>query len=783
MSNRLSPPVDDRSVDVDEAMRLVGHLVRGDQDAIVTIQTFDDSATRPKRPSLTQIRQCSLNKFPEIMKNEISLLARQGAGVFLMINGGDGKGRKNANVVAVRAVFVDFDENGDEGLKKIENSPGVPKPHFIVQSSSGKYHVYWLVAEMALADFKKVQTALGKRFGGDPSIKDLARVMRLPGSLHQKGKPVRVEIVSENLCPPYQSAVFTNLLKKTRDNSILETANSRVTAQEVEWVNSLRRKTKPEDAAQMLGYLEDAADYDRWLNVGMALHNEFGDEGLAMWLKWSSQADNFDEEECLAKWKTFGCYRGNPVTIGTIIHLAKEGGWSPRESNEPLTDAGNAQRLVRLFGGNFRYCREFTRWFIWNGKYWEPDSDGAIVRYTIDSARRMLVEANGIESLEQRERFAKWAFASESKVRIDAAIKIAQSVEGVTIHPDQMDKDPFLFNVANCTINLKTGEQQSHSRANLITKRSKVRFLEKRLQCPAWMKFLYEIMAGNRELIDYLQRVIGYCLTGDTREQCLFFLHGYGANGKSTFINVLTLILGDYAIQTSSETFMIKQSTGGATPELAALDGGRIVTANETEDGKQLAESTIKQLCGGDPITVRMLYGSPFSFYPAFKIWIAGNHKPQIRGGDLGIWRRIHLIPFIVTFPPEKQDKQLYNRLKAELPAILQWAVEGCLKWQEQGLAPPAEVISAVEDYRENMDSIGQWLDECCEYGPGLVASSGALYASYKQWAMSAGQRPLSKKRLGDALRMRGLMATKVDSQRGWQGVAVNMFKGAAANG
>ena len=527
------------------------------------------------------------------------------------------------------------------------------------------------------------------------------------------------------------------------------------------------------------GVVHTATDAVKTFKVGMALHAQWTDEGLPLWLEWSSQAANFDEKVCRSKWPSFSKHSGIKVTLGTIFYLAKEGGWSPAEAgDEHLTDTGNAQRLVRLYRDQIRYCPEFKTWMIWNCQLWVPDTDGVMIQYGIKSARKYLEEAAAIDDEEIRRLHRRWALNSESKLRLEATIGIAKSLQGVTIHPDQLDQDPLLLNVENGTLDLKTGELRPHCRTDYITRLVKITYPEHKKESRLWIQFLEEIMEGDVELLGYLQRVVGYCLTADIREQCLFFLHGYGANGKSTFINVLSHLLGDYATQTSCETFMTKQNTGGATPELAVLAGKRVVTANETEEGKLLAEATIKQLCGGDQITARPLYGVPFSFLPTFKIVIAGNYKPQIRGGDHGIWRRIHLIPFTVTIPPEQQDKMLYERLKAELPDILQWAVEGCLKWQQQGLTPPKSVVNAVEEYRSNMDTIGMWLDECCRFGPGLVTASGTLYSSYKTWVLIAGHGPMSQKRLGETLRMRGLENTKVNGIRSWQGITIDLFKG-----
>lgn len=773
------PDLSQLSIDIDLSIRFCEALVQGDQNAIITIQTFSDRKNgMDGGTTLTRIFHCTLKNIRHVLTTLVYPLVRQGAGVFVMVNEGDGKGRKAQNVRKIRVVFVDLDEDGYRALVKIRDCTDVPKPHLIVETSPGKYHVYWLVNDMNLGDFKAVQADLSKRFGGDPAVHDLCRVLRLPGSWHQKNEPHRVKIIYENPDPPYAAAVFTALLKLYLDVVPSGASEINLAHEFDQWLASQRHAAvSTEQVSEMLDHIDKAEDYNQWLKVGMALH-QWGAEGLPLWLKWSSQATNYDEEVCRARWPSFSGYSGVKVTMGTLFHFAKIGGWHPpMAGDDHLTDAGNAQRLVKRFGANIRFCPEYKSWLVWTGQRWALDSDGAVMQFAIKSARMSLEEANTIEDDDRRTRYIRWALRSESKINLEAAQKIAQSQPGMTIHPNQLDQDPFQFNVENGTIDLSSGMLKSHSRNDFITKMVNVVYTAAKQECSTWLQFLDDIMAGDKDLIDYLRRAIGYCLTGDTREQNFFYLHGQGSNGKSTLVNVITQLSGEYATATSTETFMVKQNTGGATPELAILAGKRVVTAVEMEEGKQLAEATVKQLSGGDQITARPLYGKPFSFSPTFKIMIAGNYKPQIRGSDHGIWRRIHLIPFNVTIPPEMQDKELDIRLRDELPAIMQWAVEGCLLWQVNGLKPPKTVVQAVNEYRESMDTIGLWLDESCRFGPGLVTPSGLLYSSYKGWALTSGHSPMSQKRLGETLRMRGLQNAKVNGVRSWQGITVNLFK------
>ena len=265
-------------------------------------------------------------------------------------------------------------------------------------------------------------------------------------------------------------------------------------------------------------------------------------------------------------------------------------------------------------------------------------------------------------------------------------------------------------------------------------------------------------MSGNERLIAYLQKATGYTLTGDTSEQVLHFLYGLGANGKSTFLETVMAVMGDYAKQTSTETIMVKKMTGGIPNDLAGLKGARLVSAQEVESGRRLAESLVKQLTGGDTISARFLHGEFFDFKPTFKLWISGNSKPLVRGGDHAIWRRIRLIPFTVQIPPGEQDRRLSEKLRGELPGILNWSLAGCLAWQKEGLAPPEEVTAATESYRDEMDIVGQFIGERCLMGPEYHVTAKELYAAFQNWSGLQGEKyPMSQQIFGMRMTERGL--------------------------
>jgi putative DNA primase/helicase len=292
-------------------------------------------------------------------------------------------------------------------------------------------------------------------------------------------------------------------------------------------------------------------------------------------------------------------------------------------------------------------------------------------------------------------------------------------------------------------------------------------------QCPQWHKFLSRIMAGDGDLVAYLQRVVGYALTGSTREHALFFGYGTGGNGKGVFLNTLTAILGDYAAVAPMETFLFSHQERHPT-DLAGLRGARLVCSQEVEEGRRWAAVKIKALTGGDPISARFMRQDFFTFQPQFKLLLAGNHKPGLAGVDEAWRRRMHLIPFTVTIPPDERDPQLFEKLKPEWPGILQWAIEGCLLWQQHRLCPPAPVQQATEAYFEAEDALERWIEDRCAVDRIYFGAVATLFADWKSWSEAAGEYTGSRKRFSQALESRGFTPERgTGGERGFRGIAL----------
>lgn len=440
-----------------------------------------------------------------------------------------------------------------------------------------------------------------------------------------------------------------------------------------------------------------------------------------------------------------------------------------------LTDVGNAKRLALKHGQDFRYCPTWNNFLTWDGKRFVIDNSAHINRMAKKTVLTLYLEAAKIDAEEDRKRYINHALRSESQNRIKAMIDCVKSEEGVVAMPDTFDQNDWQLNCANGTIDLRTGELMAHDRANLQTKLVPINY-DPDATCPLWEAFLSQIMDEQQDLIDFLQKAVGYSLTGSTKEQCLFILHGTGSNGKSVFQNMILALLGEYGQQTPTETLMVKKQSG-INNDVARLRGARFVSASEGEQGQRLAESLIKQLTGGDKITARFLHGEFFEFEPKFKIFLATNHKPVIRGTDNGIWRRMRLIPFKVVIPNDKQDKDLPEKLKSEMAGILRWSVAGCLKWQEEGLEPPTSIVAASAEYRSEMDSLQAFIDDRLVLSPDEKVSTARLYGQYQEWCEANGERSITQRILGMRLKEKGFENRRsgANGSSVWHGLSLKM--------
>lgn len=424
-------------------------------------------------------------------------------------------------------------------------------------------------------------------------------------------------------------------------------------------------------------------------------------------------------------------------------------------AGKELTEFSNAERLVARFGNLFRYNTSEKAFFIWDGIRWTPDQ-----RMTIEYLAKLTVmdmyrEASEIQEKGARLALVNHALKSETARKMLSMITLAKSEPGVAITTNDLDRDDWLLNCQNCTIDLDASKwkdsrpvTREHDQRDHITKCIPVDY-DPTAQCPRWKQFLREITDGDTNLEDFLQRMCGYFLTGSTAERCVFFFFGTGDNGKSVFLGTLRQLLGDYSKNAQADSFMTKESQSIRT-DLARLAGNRLVTVSETDQNKKLAEGLIKQLAGGDSdrLTVRHLYGEEFDLDVKFKLAISMNHKPRINDDGPAIWKRIRLVPFEKKVDPKKIDTKLSKKLQAELPGILNWCLEGVSEWSEMGLLPPLAVVQATAEYRKEMDGLGTFVSECFIPKKGSRVLVGDAYLTYVDWAEANGEYVMSKREM-----------------------------------
>lgn len=599
-----------------------------------------------------------------------------------------------------------------------------------------------------------------------------------------------------------------------------------------------------DELAQLLNNLDPDSDHDEWLNVGMALHHETGGSGagLQLWDTWSAEATRIGSdgkgvyrglEHLATRWRSFSSSAGKrSITVAYLrarsvaaadeFEIITEACVSTIQSvpkaQHLCTDQANAERLQKRYGD--RLISVAGTFFVFDGNRWRAD-DGLPQRFAcelsnilnaeVENKRARVSDVRGaipevelqaymdhprLRSLDQTEKgreflratqdleaLEKWSRKCEMKATQDAALGLLKKL--LAVDADRLDSDPWLLNCENGTVDLRTGRLREHCASDLITKLAPVCF-DREAAAPRFVKFLSQIFADDRPLIDFMQRWCGYCATGDAREQCMAILWGAGSNGKSTFIGALTSVLGGYATTAPTGLLTAKNSDSRHPAEIAKLHGARIVTASESEDGAKFREAFVKELTGGDRLAARRMYGEWFDFRPTHKLQMLTNHKPQIRGSDHGIWRRLLLVPFTVTFGIAEEvaagravclkDQELNEALAKESAGILNWIVAGTMQWKTEGLQPPAAVLEAGRAYREEQDRIGEFIRERCRVDRDARETPSTLYAAYRDFCHEAGiDYPLTRQRFLDEIEQRvpGLVRAKSHGARYVKGIAL----------
>jgi putative DNA primase/helicase len=516
-----------------------------------------------------------------------------------------------------------------------------------------------------------------------------------------------------------------------------------------------------------------------WISVGMALKsaalNGREPELMAMWLDFSRASAGFkDDDDVLKKWAELP---GTKTGIGAIFNKASSLGMvnpatTRSAANDPaMSDVLISRKLADMLAGDFLYEHGGRGWLTYDRGVWRACTMGE----EVEAGKLLgpLILKEQFKGADDARRAMALANRAMSATGIAAALKLAQSDHRLAVRPDDFDRDPELLNCANGVVHLPTGTLRPHDPALRLAR-----------QCPydyaphaggRWLKFLDEISLSDPNWIDYLHRVCGYVLTGHVREEVLIFMLGFGANGKSVFANVLSKLMGNYAVSLPSAFLMASGNRNGeaATPALAMLAGARLALANEVESGARLSAQTVKVACSTEPIAARHMYGSVFSFIPTHKLVIRGNHKPIITDDDDGIWRRIHLLPFDRRFGPDEKDMGLEGKLMAEGSGILYWMVQGAVEWFRRGLTRTGRVATASAAYRKESDLMAQWIEDETEQAPEFDCLQGEAYANYVGWCGMQGLRAMCKKQFTDKLKERGLISWQQSAglrARGYRG-------------
>jgi putative DNA primase/helicase len=424
-----------------------------------------------------------------------------------------------------------------------------------------------------------------------------------------------------------------------------------------------------------------------------------------------------------------------------------------------FSDDTIALEFTKQHLGKLRYVDKWGRWLIWDGKRWQFDEKLQVFDMVRDVCREHARRCNDPRVKAQL----------TSAKTVGAVHRLAQMDQRTAAVTSQWDADPWLLNTPDGVYDLGNGMMREALPEDYMTK---ITAVAPDGDCPLFHKFLDEITDGDAELQQFIQRMLGYCLTGITREHALFFLYGTGANGKGALMNTVAHIFGDYHKSAPIETFTVTKNENHPT-ELAGLVGARLVTVTETEKGRRWSEARVKQLTGGDEVSARFMRQDFFEYIPQFKLNISGNHKPSLSAVDEAIRRRFNMLPFLVTIPVEKRDPNLPEKLKAEGPGILRWMIDGCLAWQEQGLNPPDAVTAATSEYLASQDLIALWIADRCVEDKAAQESPSTLFASYKAWCESANERPGTQKAFGDALHTKGFEKDRNMHGRYFKGLRV----------
>ena len=747
-------------VDVESALHFLDALDPGAR--AFNFRSFPDRGSGPAR-RYDNVELASVG-------NLLRQCAAQGNSLCVVVNEG---GQRAEEIAQVRALFLDIDrgtfqsDDECEAAMRLARDGAVssldqatakwPRPTVVVASGGGGYHLYWMVNDLPTPRFKDTQRALAETFNGDVSCTDLPRVMRLPGSIHQKKQPVKVVMLECDALRRYQANDLVDLTgistQATNESKAPGTPIHDAPADDpvLAWLEDNERFVKPGGRCNPYSPVDVICP-----NVasGRVIHSS--PDGLSSTvymphgLNGKSRAFHCSHRQCASlKLEEF------------LQHIGYQA-----DCPDENSDDGLACRFVVWLGGRAMFAR--GQWHVWNGSYWRTDEAAVkslLKEFAADHFKRTALECSLAAT--RNDQTAKRRMRSASSLlnepRQAQVLKSAATM--LRVPNDQLDRSSDVLPVPNGAVNLITGELLSADPRQYTTHCAGVEY-HPAAKSPKWDSFLNEIFLGRTDVIAYVQRYVGYCLTGHMRDEVMLVGYGQGANGKSVFAEIIRDVFGDYAITADPSLITAARvNPSGATPEIARLAGKRLCLLNESKVGDKLDDGVVKKLVSTEKIVARCLYREPMEFHPSAKLFLRTNHRPQISDASEGMWRRLHLLPFGAHFSEASRDVNLMAKLRSELPGILAWGVRGSVLWFRDGLQPPPSVVEATSTYREDQDPFSPWFMERTERGG--FTTTATLLADYASF--SGDRRLPNVTQFANRLKEAGAIYHRRSDARGFQ--------------
>ncbi len=755
--------------------------------------------------------------------NKISIAITNGLNTYHSIAAFDSttNSREVENARKICSLFIDVDSGPDHrkrykttsecetAITEFLKSTKIPKPSIIVSSGNG-YHCYWVLNQTAsIAEWLPVAKKLKelcfkKNFYIDQApTADAARVLRTIGTKNFKdpSNPKLVQIIHPKLNDPvvrYDFDVLSDII--TSELNDVNSISKPIVVQPIDRVTSNLlvpyQKLNIADLPLILRRIDPGCAREVWLSIGMGCVDEFGDLAKEIFHNWSRgdyheqyqhgalPPQNFNEEDTEEQWEDWikrKLQGKTGYTFGTVRWYANNSeelsstndDFNRLKTQKILGDRQNAMLFAAKYRGKFLYVWGLDSWFQWNDIVWRKCTSGE--EASAAKAISDLIADTAILTLKEDSQNAKpllmHALKAQNYPHIKSMVDLARSEPFMSISDSSLlNHDHYLMGVKNGVVDLRSGELVMPDPKMLITKQCDAKFI-KGSNCNLWIKFLNEIF-NNEETIESVQRILGYTFTGSTSEEIMVICHGYGANGKSVLSNVVQKIAGDYGKTGSSNLLKArKDDDTGPRPDIASLCGARFVTVNEMQSGDYLDEQAVKILASREKICARHLYQNEFTYSPTAVVWLKTNHKPIIKGEDDGIWRRLVLLPFERKFDENERDRNLEEKLLTQADGILEWIIEGAVKWYASGLKLSHHIISQSAQYRTESDLLGQFFEDEINLIVNSRSLDSAVYYEYTRWCTNNGTRSLAKKRFTQKLAERGIQIEKSNGNRYYSGI------------